>query len=318
MTEPTPPAPRAIAAGLPRGFTSRFAPAPTGYLHLGHIVNAVWVWGLARARGGHVLLRIEDHDRGRCRPEYERALLEDLDWLGFAPDGASVGDFRAGAHEQRQSDKLARYAALVAELEQAGVAYACRCSRAEIERAVGATTDVSVDPEGSELRYPGTCRDAAVDPLSTPARRVRVEPGVELARDLRLGELRQDPAMQCGDLLLRDRNGHFTYQFAVTVDDFDQNVDVVIRGEDLIASTGRQLRLARLLGRGDMPRFVHHPLVRDASGRKLSKAAGDTAVRELRAAGATPEEVIGRAAAIGGTAHSGAPLAASSVGSLFG
>ena len=114
--------------------------------------------------------------------------------------------------------------------------------------------------------------------------------------DGRLGEQVQDPSSQCGDLLLRDRLGNWTYQFAVAVDDFRQDIDLVIRGEDLLGSTGRQLRLARMLGRHEPPVFLHHPLIRKESGAKLSKAAGDTGVRELRAAGMTPSEVLGRAA----------------------
>jgi glutamyl-tRNA synthetase/glutamyl-Q tRNA(Asp) synthetase len=287
---------------LPHGFTTRFAPAPTGYLHLGHIVNAVWVWGLARAHGGRVLLRLEDHDRGRCRAEYEQAILNDLDWLGFTPDGATTDTFRTGAHSQRQSDNRARYEMRLTELESRDLAYPCSCSRADIARANGASNgaangaangaensaanaEAPDGADGTELRYPGTCRSRALDPASTPARRIRVNAGTaERFNDLRLGEQVQDPNQQCGDFLARDRHGNFTYQFCVVVDDLEQGVDVVIRGEDLLDSTGRQLRLARMLGRTTPPRFLHHPLIRHPDGRKLSKSAGDTGVRELRAA----------------------------------
>lgn len=296
---------------LPHGFTTRFAPAPTGYLHLGHIVNAVWVWGLARAHGGRVLLRLEDHDRGRCRPEYEQAILDDLDWLGFVPDGATTRDFRAGAHPQRQSDNLARYKARLAELERQELAYPCSCSRADIARATDTT-------EGTELRYPGTCRTRAVDPASTLARRIRVNAGtLEHFTDHRLGPQAQDPDLQCGDFLARDRHGNFTYQFCVVVDDLEQGVDLVIRGEDLLASTGRQLRLARLLGRATPPQYLHHPLIRHPDGRKLSKSAGDTGVRELRATGVTAAEVIGRAAALAGLDYDGAPISADHLAQLM-
>lgn len=301
---------------LPHGFTTRFAPAPTGYLHLGHVVNAVWVWGLARAYGGRVLLRLEDHDRGRCRPEYEAAILDDLDWLGFVPDGATTATFRAGAHPQRQSDNSARYAARLAELESNALAYPCICSRADIARATGAP--LADGPDGAELRYPGTCRTRAVDPASTLARRIPVNAGtIERFDDLRLGAQAQDPDLQCGDFLARDRHGNFTYQFCVVVDDLEQGVDVVIRGEDLLSSTGRQLRLARLLGRATPPRFLHHPLIRHPDGRKLSKSAGDTGVRELRASGVSAAEVIGRAAALAGLGHDGAPIAASELAELM-
>lgn len=299
-------------------FTTRFAPAPTGYLHLGHVVNAIWVWGMARAHGGAVLLRLEDHDRGRCRPEYERAILDDLDWLGFVPDGASTDALRAGAHPQRQSDNAASYAARLASLEHEGLAYPCDCSRAEIARASGSDPAPSERGEGSELRYPGTCRTRTLDPATTLARRVRMQAGIiEDFDDMRLGPQRQDPDLQCGDILVRDRLGNFTYQFCVVVDDLEQGVDLVIRGEDLLASTGRQLRLARLIGRAAPPRFLHHPLIRHPDGRKLSKSAGDSGVRELRAAGIGADAVIGRAAALAGIGHDGSPIDAARLADLF-
>ena len=294
-------------------FTTRFAPAPTGYLHLGHAANAVWVWGIARAFGGRVLLRVEDHDRGRCRPGYERALLDDLDWLGLVPDGFGTDEFRAGPLTQRQSDNTARYAARLTALEANGLAYSCGCSRADIVRAVR-----THDATHGELRYAGTCRDRHVDPASTPARRVRMLPGTtEHFDDVRLGPQTQDPDLQCGDLLARDRSGNWTYQFAVVVDDLEQGVDVVIRGEDLLESTGRQLRLARLLGRERPPRFLHHPLLRNADGRKLSKSAHDTGLRELRAEGRSRGDVLGLAAHLSGLVDVARPIAADRLGDLF-
>lgn len=305
-------------AALRPGFTTRFAPAPTGWLHLGHVVNAIWVWGVAGAFGGKVLLRIEDHDRGRCRPEYERGILDDLDWLGLIPDGATTADFRRGPHPQRQSDRHARYTARLAALEASGAAYACTCSRAAIARATGAlpTEDGS---EIAELAYPGTCRDRGVQLSSTLARRIRFDAaGPETFEDLRLGARSQDPVSQCGDLLARDRHGNFTYQFAVVVDDLDQGVNLVIRGEDLLDSTGRQIRLARLLGRATPPSFLHHSLVTHPDGRKLSKSSGDTGIRELRASGRSRDEVLGLAAALAGVDHDGTPLSPDELGALFG
>ena len=291
---------RAAARG---GWCTRFAPAPTGRLHLGHAVNALFVWGLARAAGGRVLLRIEDHDRTRCRPEYERGILDDLDWLGLVPDTGG-----AASQLWRQSDRGARYAAALATVP--GV-FACNCSRRDIAA-------VSEDVFGAESRYPGTCRLARVDPASTPARRVAMADGDERFEDLALGLCVQHPASQCGDLLVRGRNGDWTYQFAVVVDDMDQQIDVVIRGADLLESTGRQIRLARLLGRDLSPRFLHHPLVRHPDGSKLSKSDGATGVRELRASGWSAERVLGEAAFLAGLRARRGTMGVSEVAELFG
>ena len=127
---------------------------------------------------------------------------------------------------------------------------------------------------------------------------MRLEPSVERFVDLRLGAQEQRPSEQCGDLLVRDRDGNWTYQFAATVDDYVQGVNLVIRGVDLLASTGRQIQLARLLGRAEPPAFLHHPLIMKSPEQKLSKADGDTGIRELRAAGWTPSRVIERALAL--------------------
>ncbi len=303
---------------LSPGFTTRFAPAPTGYLHLGHAANAVWVWGIARAFGGRVLLRVEDHDRGRCRPEYEAALLDDLDWLGLVPDGAGTATFRAGPTAQRQSDNTASYEARLGALEANGLAYPCDCSRAGIARAASGMDPDRATPDGAELRYPGTCRTRALDPSLTPSRRVFMNAGhAERFDDLRLGPQSQDPDLQCGDVLARDRHGNWTYQFAVVVDDLEQGVDLIIRGEDLLASTGRQLRLAHLLGRSTPPRFLHHPLLRTTDGRKLSKSAHDTGLRELRAAGHTRDELLGLAAHLSGLVDSPRALSPDALADLF-
>lgn len=293
------------------GWRTRFAPAPTGFLHLGHLVNAMHVWGIARAFGGSVLLRVEDHDLTRCKPEYEDALLEDLEWLGFVPDEASLAEFRAGDTPYRQSDNSVAYERALAVLERAGRVYPCTCSRRDVLRLVG-----EVLP-GDEPCYPGTCRAAQRRPESTRARRVHLDDEVVRFDDLRLGTQEHVPATQCGDVLVRDRFGHWTYQFGVVVDDFDQQVDVVIRGEDLLNSTGRQVLLGALLGRTTPPQFLHHPLLRHADGRKLSKAAADTSLRELRLGGATAAALIGEAAAQCGLIEHPRPIDAADVRSLF-
>ena len=279
-----------LATALGRPWRTRFAPAPTGWLHLGHVVNAIWVWGLARAHGGRVLLRIEDHDRGRCRAEHERDILDDLEWLGFVPDD---GRGPGGRLDFRQSDHGARYAAALDALDEARRVYACTCSRRDITAVAGGAMN-------EETRYPGTCRERGVPREATAARRVRLDDGAEAFVDLRLGPQRQRPSEQCGDLLVRDRHGDWTYQWCVVVDDRDQQVDVVIRGEDILGSTGRQVALTRLLGRAAPPRYLHHPLIRHPGGAKLSKANRDTGIRDLRAAGRSPAEVLGMAAQASG------------------
>lgn len=290
---------------------TRFAPAPTGLLHLGHVANALAVWGVARALGGRVLLRIEDHDRQRCRSAYEQALLDDLDWLGFAPDAFPTAAFRAGACEGRQSDREAVYRDAVAALAARGLVYGCACSRREI----GAQAPAA-DAAG-ELRYPGTCRARRLALADDLTWRVRL-PGDEVAfRDPRLGVQRQTPAAQCGDLAIRDRRGNWTYQLAVVVDDLRQGVTLVVRGEDLLDSTGRQILLARLLGRDVAPVYLHHALLRKHDGRKLSKADGDHGVQALRAAGWSATRVIGHAAHALGLLPAPRPLAASQAAALI-
>src|SRR5262245_60545819 len=215
---------------------SRFAPAPTGFLHLGHVVNAIYVWGVTQSRGGRVLLRIEDHDRQRSRPEFERAILDDLDWLGFVPDDYETDAFRGRACQGRQSDRSAVYEEALQKLRALGLVYACECSRGDI---------VAASLSHDELRYPGTCASKAVREGPGLGLRVRLAPSIERFVDLRHGPLEQRPSEQCGDLLARDREGNWTYQFAVTVDDLEQGVTHVIRGDDLLASTGRQIQLDR-------------------------------------------------------------------------
>jgi glutamyl-Q tRNA(Asp) synthetase len=285
--------PRLDARQWPSPPVTRYAPSPTGYLHLGHVVNAIYVWGVARVLGGRVRLRLEDHDRIRCRPEFERAILEDLDWLGFVADeGRDPLD--------RQSDRADAYEDALRQLAASHHVYACRCSRKEI----------------AGERYDGRCRARRIPLDAGSGIRVESAPGIERFDDLLLGPLEQDPDSQCGDLLLKDRDGHWTYQFAVVVDDIRQGISLVVRGADLLASTGRQIRLARMLGQAEPPRYLHHPLILGATGEKLSKAAHDTGIRELRKQGLTPADVIGRAAAAVGLIPSPSPITASDVPEL--
>ncbi len=290
----------ALAQRLPPRPLTRFAPSPTYWLHLGHIVNAIYVWGVARALGGRVLLRIEDHDRTRCRPEYERGILEDLEWLGLEPD----------APFSRQSDHDGRYDAARRQLEVSAAVYACTCSRRDISAAAHGIA--------GEDRYPGTCRTRAHREGPGIGLRVPLPDGVERFEDAVLGWQSQEPARQCGDVLIRDRHGCWTYQFCVAVDDHEEAVDLVIRGRDLLDSTGRQLCLARFLGRPVPPVFLHHPLILQDDGLKMSKSNRDIGVRDLRAAGVTPSELLGRAAHAGGLTPRAVPMTAADLPELFG
>lgn len=255
---------------------TRFAPAPTGYLHLGHVRNAAHVWALAREFGGRVLLRIEDHDAERSRPEYVQAIREDLAWLGFVPD----------EEVPPQSTRGPVYRAELEKVAAEGLAYGCACTRRQIVAIPGQAA------EFAELQYPGTCRHLGLGLADRLGWRIQMTAGEETFIDGWLGPQVQNPSRQSGDVLVRDRLGNWTYQWAVAVDDFLQGVTHVVRGRDLLASTGRQIRLARLVGRSHPATFFHHDLVMKSPTQKLSKSDGDTGVRQLRAAGWKASDVI--------------------------
>jgi glutamyl/glutaminyl-tRNA synthetase len=279
--------------------TTRFAPAPTGFLHLGHVANAIWVWGLARAQGGRVILRLEDHDRQRCRAEYDAALLADLAWLGFSADAGPV----------RQSDAAAgaAYADALLRLRDRGLIYGCDCTRASI-----AATAERTGRAGTTPGCPGGCRDRGLD---GPVLRVALGGGSAAWMDALVGPCAGDVAPS-GDLPVRDRHGNWTYGFAVVVDDLRQGIDLVVRGRDLLDATPAQIRLAVALGREAPPVFAHHPLIRRPDGTKLSKADGASGIRELRTAGRSPEQVIGAAAAAVGLLAEARPVSADEVEGL--
>jgi glutamyl/glutaminyl-tRNA synthetase len=262
------------------------------------VANAIWVWGLAVATGGRVLLRIEDHDRGRSRPAYDAALLEDLAWLGFVADEGPV----------RQSDDDAPYAAAMDQLRREALVYGCDCTRTTFEAWARAHGRGWHGPA-----CPGDCRHRG---LSGPVLRVGLGGGSERWMDAIVGPC-ADEVAPTGDLPIRDREDNWTYAFSVVVDDLRQDVGLVIRGRDLLPATAAQIRLARLLGREAPATFAHHPLVRRPDGAKLSKADGDTSVRELREAGRTAAELIGDAAAAAGLIDTARPIAVTEVAELF-
>ncbi len=293
--------------------STRFAPSPTGHLHLGHVVNAIFVWGIAQHLGGKIILRCEDHDRGRCRQEYEQSILEDLHWLGFVPD---VGldqqrqlenDYRQSSHAQRYQDALIDLRARGAQL------YYCDCSRKAIRSQPAPTIGTDAEP-----RYNGHCRNRRLADGNDCGVRLVLDSTPMVFNDAWLRrEFTHNPAEQCGDLLLRDRDGNWTYHLAVTVDDLHDDINLVIRGMDLLTSTGRQLALRQQLSDTPPPLFAHHPLLKDKSGRKLSKRDADLGVRNLRANGKTPAAVIGEAAFLAGLQPTAKSIPADAVRSLL-
>lgn len=292
--------------------TTRFAPAPTGRLHLGHLANAIYVWGLARHVGGRVFLRIEDHDGQRCRPEYEAALLDDLDRLGVAADEPSTDDFRAGRSAFRQRDNGPAYQAALDRLAAATDVYACDCTRSTF----AAWREANGRPWHGP-GCPGGCRQRGLDPGPDLVLRAALGDGDEIWEDMLAGA-RSGPVATDGDLPVRDRHGNWTYALCVVVDDLRHGVDLVVRGEDLIDATPAQIRLGTMLGRDAPPRFAHHPLVLRADGSKLSKADRDTAIGDLLDAGRSPAELFGEAAARVGLIEAAVPLDFEAAGSLVG
>jgi glutamyl-tRNA synthetase/glutamyl-Q tRNA(Asp) synthetase len=248
-----------------------------------------------------VLLRIEDHDRERSRPEFERAILDDLDWLGFVPDEPTTEDFRGGVCPGRQSDREAIYETALEGLRNQRLVYGCSCSRSDFSGGA---------PSTGEIPYPGTCRVKRLVDGPGLTIRVRLDSTVERFDDLLRGPQEQRPDQQCGDVVVRDRAGNWSYQFAAAVDDLAQDITMVIRGDDLLTSTGRQILLARLLGRQKPARFLHHPLVMKSPTQKLSKADNDTSIRDMRRRGVSPDHLIGQAAVLGGLLDKARPVVA--------
>lgn len=293
-----------------RSHLTRFAPAPTGLLHLGHVVNALFVWGLARRLGASVLLRIEDHDTQRSKPAFETRLLDDLDWIGFRPDHYPTSAFRAGRCRSRQRNRNSVYEDAAAVLRAQGLLYGCVCTRQDVatRRASG----------GRVTGCPGACDARGLAPESAPTWRVRMATRDESFVDLLRGPTTQLGQPADGDPVIRDRHGNWTYTFAVVVDDLEQGVDLIVRGDDLLASTRGQIQLAGILGRATPPVFAHHRLVMKSPTQKLSKADDDTGIGDLREQGWRPERVIGQAAAAVGLAPAGALLSVTDAIALVG
>jgi glutamyl-Q tRNA(Asp) synthetase len=260
--------------------TFRFAPSPNGYLHLGHAASALLNARLARESGGRFLLRIEDIDRGRARPEFESAILEDLAWLGLEWAGPV----------RRQSEHFDDYAQALGRLDAMGLLYACDCRRSDIARAAAVQPDWPRDPDGAPL-YPGLCRERPQRSASA----ILAEGGVALRLDMRKAlalagqglswledgaRVDAEPALW-GDVVLARKDTPASYHIAVVVDDALQGVTHVVRGRDLLPATSLHRLLQRLL---DLPTpdYLHHALLLDADGEKLAKSRGSESLRNLR------------------------------------
>jgi glutamyl-Q tRNA(Asp) synthetase len=268
---------------------TRFAPSPTGRLHLGHAYSALLAHGMARAAGGRFLLRIEDIDSTRCRPEFEAAILEDLAWLGLDWDGPV----------RRQSDHLAEYREALDRLAALQVIYPCFCARGEILAEIARAGQAPHGREGP--LYPGTCRGlsaaerqsriaaGAAHALRLDAGRAGAITGVLEFEDRLRGRLRVDPGL-LGDVVLARRDIGTSYHLAAVADDALQGVTLVVRGEDLLEATHVHRLLQHLLGL-PAPEYRHHPLLRDESGKRFAKRNRAVTIEELRRSGCTPAEV---------------------------
>ena len=268
---------------------TRFAPSPTGHLHLGHAHAALFAWRAARVAGGRFLLRIEDIDSGRCTPAFAAAIEEDLKWLGLSWE----------VPVRRQSDHLDDYAKVLGRLEVLGLLYPCFCTRKEIRAEVARAAQAPHGPEGP--LYPGTCR--RLDAEARQARRAQGRPfalRLDVARaaqrvgpltwvDRGRGEVAADPA-SLGDVVLARKDVATSYHLAVTVDDANQGVTLVTRGEDLFDATHIHRLLQALLNL-PVPEWHHHRLITDPQGARLAKRDRARTIRALRAAGQSPAEV---------------------------
>lgn len=287
----------------------RFAPSPSGRIHLGNILCCLLAWLSARQKGGGVLLRIEDLDTARCPRRYADQMEEDLRWLGLHWDRGPGAEGCDGPYYQSQRTEV--YQAALEKLEGMGLVYPCFCTRAELHAASA--------PHRSDGQtvYPGTCRH--LTPLEVlerakaraPALRLRVPEEEIVFRDGHMGLQRQQLDTECGDFLLRRSDGLFAYQLAVVVDDAAMGVTEVVRGADLLDSTPRQLLLYRLLGLR-APEFYHFPLLLACDGRRLSKRDADAGLDVLRPR-TSAEEILGKLAYLAGFNPSAAPRSAESL-----
>ena len=297
----------------PRG---RFAPSPSGRMHLGNAWTALLAWLDVKKNGGTMVLRMEDLDPDRSRPEYASGLIDDLHWLGLDwEEGPDVGGPCA---PYNQSERTELYQAAFDKLTQAGLVYPCFCSRAELRSVASAPHAGDV-----EIPYSGRCEQLDSQTMAKfaaqnrkPAFRLRVrEASVEFTDEV-YGPQRQVLQQDCGDFVIRRSDGVFAYQLAVVVDDAAMGIDRILRGADLLASTARQMYLWRLLG-VQPPIFLHVPLLVGSDGGRLSKRHGSLAIAALRDTGITAEIILGRLAAWAGLIDRPEPIKAKELICLF-
>lgn len=271
--------------------TIRFAPSPTGFLHEGHLLSALYVWAAAKKWSLKIHLRIEDHDQGRARKEYIDSIYEDLAWLGFNYDSHSI-----------QSSHFELFKKVLGKLAAKGLVYPCYCSRKQLSLE-------NPRSETGEIIYQGKCLHVAHDSCSKDlphSLRIHIPDKVIHWHDERLGDFDESPQSQCGDFPIRDRDGFWTYQFAVCVDDLAQGITHIVRGEDILSSTARQILLSEIISDScakdssldlptySRPLYLHHPLIVDSTGKKLSKREHAHSIRQDKDAGIRPEQLLGR------------------------
>lgn len=272
----------------------RFAPSPSGRMHLGNLLCSLLAWLSARSQGGRVVLRIEDLDPERCPRYFADQLEEDLAWLGLVWDEGGS----AGGAQYYQSQRTAVYQQALDKLQALGLLYPCFCSRAQVHAASAPHRS-----DGQAI-YPGTCRSLTKEQQAlrskqrSPAIRLMVPDQIYRFTDGHMGCYEENLLRDCGDFILRRSDGVFAYQLAVTVDDAAMGVTQVVRGADLLSSTPRQLYLYQLLGLA-APEFYHLPLLLDSDGRRLSKRDGDVSLEQLRTRYSS-SEIVGRLAFLAG------------------
>lgn len=281
----------------------RFAPSPSGRMHLGNVFSALMAWLSVRSAGGTMVLRIEDLDPDRCRPEYAEQMKDDLRWLGLDWD----------VEQTPQSRRTEAYRECFERLREMGLVYPCYCSRGELHAASA--------PHASDgnVIYAGTCRDLTEEERAAKTRRPAwrlIVPDEEIAfHDGLQGEYRENLARECGDFIIRRSDGVYAYQLAVVTDDAEAGVTQIVRGRDLLSSTPRQIYLQRLLGL-PTPEYYHVPLLVAPDGRRLSKREHDLDMGALRER-YTPEALLGCLAQLSGLRPTAEPVTAGELAAVF-